>query len=68
MDNSNFQARRAEDLMCPIRDGKNCRGRRCAWCMSLEFDENAKDVCSVAALALVEFMKHYNVDMVLKDS
>lgn len=64
MDNIDFQARRAEDLMCPIRDEKNCRGKKCAWCISLEFGDNVKDACSVAAIALVEFMKHYNADMV----
>ena len=67
MDSESVQTVRAEDLICPIRDGKNCRGKKCAWCISLEFGDNVKDACSIAAIALVEFMKHYDADMVVED-
>lgn len=68
MDNANFQARRAEDLMCPIRDGKNCRGKRCAWCITLKFGENENDMCSIAAAPFLDIVKHYNANIVLNDS
>lgn len=55
--------------MCPIRDGKNCRGRRCAWCITLKLGENKSDVCSITAAPFLDIVKkHYNADIMLNGS
>ena len=69
MDNIDFQARRAEDLMCPIRDGKNCRGRRCAWCITFKLGETKSDMCSITAAPFLDIIKkHYNADIMFDGS
>ena len=67
MGGENVRGVRAEDLLCPLSDGRNCKGKRCAWCMSVKVGDDSREVCCVTAIGFMAFIRGYNMNIVLNE-